>query len=129
MKEETTPIETIDEYIEAAPPHVRGLLSEMRAIVRKAAPGAAEKISYRMPSFHENGVLVYFGAFKSHIGFYPTASGTAAFPEDLKRYKSSKGAVQLPLDEPLPAELITKIVKLRVAMNAEKKGTKKPKAR
>ncbi len=128
MKEETTPIETIDQYIEAAPPHVRGLLSEMRAIIRKAAPGAAEKISYRMPSFHENGVLVYFGAFKSHIGFYPTASGTAAFPEDLKRYKSSKGAVQLPLDEPLPASLITKIVKLRVAMNAEKKGKKRPKA-
>lgn len=128
MKEETTPIETIDQYIEAAPPHVRGLLSEMRAIIRKAAPGAAEKISYRMPSFHENGVLVYFGAFKSHIGFYPTASGTAAFPEDLKRYKSSKGAVQLPLDEPLPASLITKIVKLRVAMNAERKGKKRPKA-
>ncbi len=129
MKAEAPPIETVDDYIQASPERVRGLLSEMRAIIRKAAPGAVEKISYRMPSFHDNGVLVYFGAFKSHIGFYPTASGIAAFPDDLKRYETSKGAVQLPLDEPLPAALITKIVKLRVAMNAAKKGAKKPKSR
>ncbi len=110
----------IDEYIAGCPEHVREKLMELRATIRKAAPGAEEKISYRMPAFNLNGILVYFAAQTRHIGFYPTSSGVTAFKEELGDYKSSKGAIQFPLDQPLPLELITRIVKFRVRENSER---------
>ena len=109
----------IDEYIAGCPGHVREKLEEIRATIRKAAPGAEEIISYRMPAFNQNGILVYFAAQTRHIGFYPTSSGVRAFKDELGNYKSSKGAIQFPFDKPLPLGLITRIVKFRVRENAE----------
>ena len=110
----------IDDYIAVCPAHTREKLEEMWATIRKAAPGAEEIISYRMPAFNLNGILVYFAAQTRHIGFYPTPSGVAAFKDELGSYKSSKGAIQFPLDQPLPLELIARIVKFRVRENAER---------
>ena len=120
----TTRWASIDAYIAAAPPDRRALLEELRAIIRAAAPEAEETISYGMPAFAQNGTLVYFAALKNHIGFYPTASGIAAFQEDLAAYESTKGAVYLPLDRPLPLELIQRIVRFRVAENRRKAADK-----
>ena len=106
---------TIDQYIAAFPPDVQQRLQRMRAMIRKAAPDAVEVISYRMPAFKLHGNLVYFAGCKEHIGFYPTPSPIVAFRQELAGYKCSKGAVQFPLDKPLPAALIRKIVKFRVA--------------
>ena len=111
---------TVEEYIRRYPPEAQGKLTAIRAAIRAAAPAAQEKISYSMPAYMLNGPLVYFGAFKSHVGFYPTAEGIEAFKEELKEYKSSKGAVQFPLDRPLPLELVERIVKHRVGENLKK---------
>jgi uncharacterized protein YdhG (YjbR/CyaY superfamily) len=108
---------TVDDYISSFPEAVRTKLDEMRAIIRKAAPRASEKISYRMPAFALNGILVYFAAFKNHIGFYPTASGVANFETELAPYVHTKGAIQFPLDRRLPRRLITRIVRFRVQEN------------
>jgi uncharacterized protein YdhG (YjbR/CyaY superfamily) len=121
MKAESSVVKTIDEYIEGLPKGVRRILSELRSTIEKAAPGATEKISYRMPTFYYNGNLVHFAAFERHIGFYPTPSGIVEFQGELKRYHTSKGAIQFPMDEPLPLELVTRIVKFRVVQNAERK--------
>jgi uncharacterized protein YdhG (YjbR/CyaY superfamily) len=120
----TTP-QNIDEYIEGLPPGVQQTLQKLRQTIREAAPDAEEKISYQMPAFFLNGVLVYFAAYKNHIGFYPTASGIANFREEISAYKNSKGAVQFPIDKPLPIELITRIVKFRVKENLEKAAAQK----
>lgn len=118
--------ETIDEYILQFSPEVRNKLSKLRKVIKEAAPEAEEKISYRMPAFAQNGILVYFAAFKDHIGFFPTSSGVAKFKDELSGYKGGKGSVQFPLDKPLPFELISRIVKFRVAENMDKaKGKKK----
>ncbi len=114
-------LETIDEYIAGCPPNVRGRLSEIRRLIRRLVPDAAEKISYRMPTFYLNGNLVHFAAHTGHIGFYPTPSGIERFKTELARYKSSKGAVQFPLDEPLPIALIGKIVEFRAQENRKTK--------
>lgn len=111
---------TIDEYIAQAPPDVQPVLAKLRAVIKESAPGAAEKISYGMPGFHLNGSLVWFGVRKHYIGFYPTGSGIEAFKAELTAYKGTKGAVHFPLDEPMPYELISKIVKYRVAENLKK---------
>jgi uncharacterized protein YdhG (YjbR/CyaY superfamily) len=111
---------TIDVYIRTFPKTVQVKLQQLRRIVAKAAPGAEERISYRMPAFFLNGVLVYFAAFTKHIGLYPTSSGIEAFKNELTGYKSSKGAVQFPLDEPLPADLIRRMVRFRVKENTRK---------
>ena len=104
-----------DEYIGAFSGDVQLLLHAMRRAIREAAPQAEEVISYRMPAFKVNGrMLVWFAAHEKHIGFYPGASGIAAFEKDLKLYKHAKGSVQFPIDKPLPLELVKKIVKLRV---------------
>jgi uncharacterized protein YdhG (YjbR/CyaY superfamily) len=113
---------TVDEYISQFPEDVQSILLKIRAAIRESAPEAVEKISYQMPAFHQNGVLVWFAAHKHHIGFYPTGSGIEAFKEELAGYKSSKGAVQFPLDKPIPYELIGEIVKFRVAQNLKKKS-------
>jgi uncharacterized protein YdhG (YjbR/CyaY superfamily) len=107
-------LENTDAYIRHAPKEVQALLTAMRRAIRLAAPKAEETISYGMPCFRLKGNLVYFAAFRHHIGFYPTASGIAAFKKELLPYKSSKGAVQFPLDRPLPLALIKKIVRFRV---------------
>ncbi|MBM9500561.1 DUF1801 domain-containing protein [Leptospira sp. 201903071] len=111
---------TIEEYITSFPKEIREILSEMRDIVQKSAPMAKEKISYNMPAFEYNGNLVYFAAFKKHLGFYHTSIATIEFEKDLAPYKCSKGAIQFPLDRKLPKTLISKIVKLRVEENKKK---------
>jgi len=108
---------TIDQYIGQFPASVRRRLQEVRELVRGLVPEAEERISYRMPCFYLHGVLVYFAAHTGHIGFYPTPSGISAFRNELAAYECSKGAVQFPLDTPLPAGLIRKIVRFRRAEN------------
>lgn len=114
---------TTDEYIAQFPPDVRVKLQQMRAVMKEAAPDAVEKISYQMPTFYLNGNLVHFAAYARHIGFYPAPSGIEAFKEELSRYKGAKGSVQFPLDQPLPMDLISRIVRFRVTENM-KKGRK-----
>ncbi|MFZ1730863.1 MAG: DUF1801 domain-containing protein [Bacteroidota bacterium] len=125
MKSDTPNINSIDEYIDGFPEDIRNKLSEMRAAIGETAPDAVEVISYRMPAFHHNGVLVYFAAYKNHIGFYPTASGIAHFVDEFQGYTFSKGAVQFPLDKPLPLALIRKIVRFRLEENKSAKATPK----
>ncbi len=112
---------TIDEYIAGFPEDVQQILQKIRATIRKAAPDAEEAIKYRMPTFVLKGNLVHFAAFKNHIGLYPTPSGIETFKKELAAYQSSKGAVQFPLDKPIPYGLIGRIVKYRVKENLEKK--------
>jgi len=106
---------TVDQYIEECPKDVQPILQKIRAVIHEAAPNVKEKISYQMPAFYLKGTLVWFGVHKNHIGFYPTAEGIEAFEEELSAYKWSKGAVQFPLDKPMPYDLISRIVKYRVA--------------
>ena len=127
MKTSTDKFASIDQYIHGFPEHVQAILSELRSSIGMAAPQAVEKISYRMPTFYFNGNLVHFAAFKQHIGFYPTPSGITAFQQELKIYKTSKGAIQFPIDQPLPLKLIKKIVEFRVKENSQKKVGKKKK--
>ena len=110
----------VDDYIASYPGPIRKKLLQMRDIIRTLAPDAEEKISYRLPAYFLSGPLVYFGAFSKHIGFYPTSSGIAAFEKELSEYKHSKGAVQFPMDKPLPVGLIKKIVRFRVKENKKK---------
>ena len=104
----------IDDYLSGYPKDVQRLLMQMRLAIQKAAPQAIEKISYGIPTFALDGNLVHFAAFKNHIGFYPTPSAITAFGKELSSYKCSKGAVQFPLDEPLPLTLVSRMVKFRV---------------
>lgn len=112
---------TIEEYISGHSSDVQAKLRAIRAIVHKNAPEAEEKISYGLPTFALYGNLIHFGAFKNHIGLYATPSGNKAFKKELSKYKASKGSVQFPLHEPLPLNLIARIVKYRVAENLKKK--------
>ncbi len=114
---------TIDEYIQTFPADVQVLLEKMRQAIREAAPGATEAISYQMPTFRLNGKnLVHFAGFRHHIGFYPIPSGIEAFKKELSVYKQGKGSVQFPLDQPIPCELVKKIVRFRVAENTKTGG-------
>jgi uncharacterized protein YdhG (YjbR/CyaY superfamily) len=118
---------SIDEYIASFPPDIQARLEAMRATIRAAAPDAEEKISYQMPTFFLKGNLVHFAAFKQHIGFYPAPRGIEEFKEELSIYKGAKGSVQFPLDQPLPLDLVARIVRFRVAENlaaAEAKARK-----
>lgn len=110
----TTPA-TIDEYIAGFPPAIQEILQQIRATIRAAAPDAQETINYQMPTFTLQGNLVHFAAFKQHIGFYPTPSGTAHFEAALAPYQGGKGSVRFPLDAPIPYDLIADIVRFRVA--------------
>jgi uncharacterized protein YdhG (YjbR/CyaY superfamily) len=118
---------SIDDYIATFPEDIQKILQVIRATIQAAAPDATEKISYQMPTFDLKGNLVHFAAFKNHIGFYPTPSGTEAFKDELAKYASGKGSIQFPIDEPMPLELIGKIVKLRVAENLKKAAEKSKK--
>ncbi len=110
--------ETIDAYIAGFPEDIQQMLQAIRETVQKAAPEAEETIKYDMPTYVLNGNLVFFAAFKKHIGFYGVPTGNAAFPE-LSAYKEGKGSVQFPFDQPMPLELIEKIVKYRVKKNSQ----------
>lgn len=114
---------TIDEYIATFPPEIQSILSNIRKIVRELAPEATEKISYQMPTYYLHGNLVHFAAFQKHIGFYPTPSGIEAFQEELSKYKGAKGSVQFPLNQPIPYDLIRRIViyRLEESRNNKKK--------
>ncbi|WP_018758530.1 iron chaperone [Paenibacillus terrigena] len=115
-----TTYESIDHYISTFPPDIQEILDSIRQVIRDAAPDAAEKISYQMPTFAQYGNVVHFAAFKNHIGFYPAPSGIEEFEQELAPYKAGKGTIQFPLGKPLPMELITKIVKFRVSENIAK---------
>ena len=103
------------------------ILKELRATIKASAPDAEEKISYQMPTFYLKGNLIHFAAFKNHIGVYPSPSGTQAFKRELSIYQGAKGSIKFPIDEPLPLELVRKIVKFRVAENLKKAETKQKK--
>ena len=108
---------TIDEYIATFPKNVQNILEELRRAIRESAPEAEEVISYRMPAFKLNGILVWFAAFKNHIGFYPKTSAIEAFKEELSDYEVSKGTVRFPLDKSIPFDLVKKMVKYRAKEN------------
>ena len=128
MKTNQSTPNSIDEYIAGFPPDVREILERIRSTIREAAPDAEETISYQMPTFRLKGNLVHFAAFKNHIGFYPTPTGTDRFQKELAVYKGGKGSIRFPLDQPIPFDLIGEIVRFRVEenlRNAEAKGRKK----
>lgn len=116
-----TTFKDIDEYITAQTSEVQILLEQMRQTIKKAAPEAEEVISYNMPAFKYHKILVYFAAYKNHIGFYATPTGHMEFKEELSVYKQGKGSVQFPLNKPLPLDLISRIVQFRVKENLNKK--------
>ncbi len=113
-------VNSIDSYIAGYPEKTQKLLERVRATIRKAAPTAGETISYGIPTFTLEGNLVHFAGYKNHIGFYPGAAGVATFKKEISAYKNAKGSVQFPIDEPMPIDLITRIVKFRVKQNLEK---------
>jgi uncharacterized protein YdhG (YjbR/CyaY superfamily) len=115
---------TVDEYFSTLTANKKDILQEVRKTIKDAAPQAKELISYNMPAFKLNGVLVYYAAQKDHIGFYPTSSPIEAFKNELAPYKWSKGAIQFPIDKPMPLDLISKIVKFRVQADMEKASKK-----
>ena len=114
-------MKTIDEYIATFPNNVQSILQELRQVIRDSAPEAEEVISYQIPAFKLNGILVWFAAFKDHIGFYPKSSAIEAFKKELSGYDISKGTIRFPLDKPIPFELVRKIVKHRVKENLSEK--------
>jgi uncharacterized protein YdhG (YjbR/CyaY superfamily) len=127
MKTDQTAPRNIDEYIAGFPYDVQAILEKIRVTIRKAAPDAEEAIKYQMPTFTLKGNLVYFAAFKKHIGFYPVPTGIEKFKRELSVYKTAKGSVQFPLDKPIPFDLISKIVKFRVGENLDRAKAKQKK--
>lgn len=113
-----------DEYIAAFPEDVQALLEAVRAVIKAAAPDAEERISYQMPAFVLNGRLVWFAALKNHIGFYPMPSGIEAFKDELSMYETTKSSVKFPISQPLPMDLISKIVQFRVTENLNNAAAK-----
>jgi uncharacterized protein YdhG (YjbR/CyaY superfamily) len=116
----SNPSRDIDEYIARYPADVQETLQKLRTAIREAAPEAEEAISYQIPTFCWHGNLVHFAAYKKHVGFYPTPSGIEHFRDELSGFKLSKGTVQFPLDQPIPFDLVTRIVKFRVQENRER---------
>lgn len=118
----------IDEYIAGFPNDIQIILELIRTTIREAAPDAKEAIRYAIPTFTLKGNLAHFAAFKNHIGFYPAPTGMEAFQKELSIYKTGKGSVQFPLDQPMPLDLITKIVRFRVQQVQEKAAKRKSNA-
>ena len=116
---------TVDDYLLTQPSNVRGHLEKIREAVKAAFPLATERISYQMPAFSYQGMLLYYAGWKNHIGFYPTASAIKVFQKELSKYTLSKGSVQFPLDKELPLKLIIKILHFKVKENVEKAEHKK----
>lgn len=119
---------TIDEYIARCPDDVQPILSKIRATAAAAAPDAEERISYRMPAFSQNGILIYFAAFKSHIGVFPPFTGDATLERALAKYRGPKGNLKFPLDEPIPYTLIGRLVRRKVEQNLAKVATRRRRA-
>lgn len=117
--------QTIDEYIKTFPKDIQKILESVRQAIKNTAPEADETINYQIPTFKLNGNLVHFAAFKNHIGFYPGSKAIEIFQKELVKYKSSKGAIQFPIDKPMPLRLITKVVDYRVKINSTKNSKKK----
>lgn len=115
----------IDKYIARFPEDVQAILEKIRKTIRKSAPNAEEIMNYGIPTFTLEGNLVHFAGFKNHVGFYPTPSGIEKFKKQLSKYEGAKGSVQFPLDQPIPYELISKIVAFRVKENLEKAEAKR----
>jgi len=113
---------TVADYIADAPKEARKKLREMRACFRRVAPGAGEELKWRLPTYSYRRILVMFGGFKHHIGFYPTPAVTRAFARELKKFAGAKGSVQFPLDQPLPVALIRRMVAFRVKLSVEADG-------
>jgi len=129
MKKSTATPKTIDEYIAAFPREVRARLKQLRKVIREAAPGAEERISYRIPTFSLCGNVVHFAGYERHVGFYPGPSGVKKFARELSVYASAKGSVQFPHDRPLPLDLVRKIVQFRLEENLAKYANRGKKAR
>lgn len=127
MKTERTTARNIDEYIEGYPKNVQALLRKIRLTIRKVAPHGEEAIKYQLPTLVLKGNVVHYGAFKKHIGFYPTSSGTTKFKKELSRLKWEKGSIQFPLDKPIPYGLIARITKFRAKENLQRAESKKKK--
>ena len=123
MRANKTAPKDMDDYIAGFPSDVQETLAKIRMTIRKAAPAAEEAIKYHMPTFTLKGNLVFFAAFKKHIGFYPAPIGNAEFEQELSVYGAGKGTVKFPLDQPIPFDLISKIVKFRAKENLERTGT------
>ncbi len=117
----------IDSYIAQFSADVQEILEQVRKTIRQAAPDATETISYQMPAFKQHGILVYFAAWKKHIGLYPPITGDDALEKELARYAGPKGNLQFPLDEPIPYDLIERIVKLRVEQDVAKAAARQKK--
>jgi uncharacterized protein YdhG (YjbR/CyaY superfamily) len=116
---------SIDGYIASFPPNVRGILRKIRATVRQAAPDAEEMFSYRMPALRQGGILIYYAAFRHHIGVFPPVRGDARLVKAAARYAGPKGNLKLPYDRPMPYALLARIVKSRVKENTEKAARRK----
>lgn len=123
----TISVNSIDEYIGSHPANIQKLLKQIRSTIKKAAPGSEEAIKYGIPTFVLNGNLVHFAGYKNHIGFYPAPVGIEAFKDETAKYEAGKGTLQFSLDQPLPLDLISRIVKFRVTQNLEKVKPKKKK--
>lgn len=124
MDSTSTKFKSVEEYISSFPPKVKSILKQLRKTIKDAAPGAEEMISYNMPSFKYKGVLVYYAAWKEHIGFYPVSSGIKAFHKELVDHEISKGTIKFKMDQPLPLNLINRIVQFRMKENMEKASLK-----
>ena len=128
MESSRTAPSSVDEYIQGFAPQVQAILQHVRQVVRESAPHAKEVISYRMPAFKQNGILVYFAAFKNHIGLYPPVSGDARIQKAVAPYAGEKGNLRFPFDEPIPYDLIARIAALRVKQDAAKSKRRRRKA-
>lgn len=124
MNASSSKFQTVDEYHASVPAEVRKLLDIIRKTIRQAAPQAEEYIGYNMPAYRQHGPLVYYAAAKTHIGFYPTSTPIVAFAEKLKDYKTSKGAIQFPIEKGIPTGLVAEIVAFKIAENLAKGETK-----
>jgi uncharacterized protein YdhG (YjbR/CyaY superfamily) len=124
MDSTSVKFKTVDEYISTFPPKVKNILKQLRKTIKDAAPGAEEVISYNMPAFKYKGVVVYYAAWKEHIGFYPVSSGIRAFQKELGNYEISKGTIKFKMDQPLPRDLVARVVKFRMKENMEKASLK-----
>ncbi len=124
MDEKKDMFQTIDEYIASFPTEIQERMQALRKVIRETAPAAQEKISWGMATFTLNGNLVHFAGQKSHIGFYPGASGVEQFQSELEGYKTSKGGIQFPYSQPMPFDLVRKIVAFRAQENMQEKMKK-----
>jgi len=119
VRDDLTAPRNIDEYIAGFPPEVRKVLERVRLTIRKAAPGAEEAIKYKIPAFTLKGNLIYFAAHQNHVGIYPVPKGMKEFQKEIAGYRGGKGTIRFPLGEPVPLDLLRKIVEFRVKENLE----------